>query len=239
MCRSLCTNTDDFLTMESLKVVDHNQFVSYMDKDKFVYGFDVVSLYNLKQGASQGEQIKNPYNRNPIPQDVFTDIKRLMKIMKRIYKSPLDIDIEKDDIAALSIEERTARLFMEMDTHGHYTCMSWFRSLDKQGLIRFVQELADIWYYRASLTPDIRYTISPNDPLRNYSLFVGFLRLEEDIEKVREQVLTVLEALVFSGIDNSARSLGVLYVLQSFTLVNENARETMPWLYEAVAYTMN
>ena len=150
--------------------------------------------------------------------------------------SPLDIEIEKEDVTTLTIPERISRVFMEMDSHGHYTCIDWFASLDKSKLIRLVQEMADIWYYRASLTPEVRYTISPVDPLRSYSLFLGYLRLEEDFEKVQDQVLNVLEALVFNGIDSSARSLGILYVLQSFTLVNQNARDTMPWLYEAVAY---
>ena len=236
MKRSLCTNQEDFLTMEDMQDVDHQQFVSYSDKDGFVYGFDVISLYNLKQSCSQGEVIKNPYNRNPIPQRVFNNVKRLIKIMKKVYLSPLDIEIEKEDVTTLTIPERISRVFMEMDSHGHYTCIDWFASLDKSKLIRLVQEMADIWYYRASLTPEVRYTISPVDPLRTYSLFLGYLRLEEDFEKVQDQVLNVLESLVFSGIDSSARSLGILYVLQSFTLVNQNARDTMPWLYEAVAY---
>ena len=233
--RSLCTNSEDFLTMENLSNVHHHQFVSYIDNDNFVYGFDVLSLYNLKKSC-QEEAVKNPYNRTTIPQEVFVSIKRLMKIMKRVYKSPLDIEIEKEDVTTLSSEERVNRIFMEMDSHGHYTCIHWFNSLGRSELIKFVQELADIWFYRASLTPEVRYTICPHDPLRNYSIFIGFLRLQEDIHAVRERVIKVLESFVFSGMDESARSLGVIYVLQAFTLVNDNAREAMPHFYQSVAY---
>ena len=129
-----------------------------------------------------------------------------MKIMKRVYSSPLDITIEKEDITTLSTEERINRIFIEMDTHGHYTCISWFNSLNRNELIKFVQELADIWFYRASLTPETRYTICPEDPLRNYSLFLAFIRLQEDVNTVREQVLNVVESFVFSGMDDSSRS---------------------------------
>lgn len=233
--RSLCTNNEDFLTMESLSNVHHHQFVSYIDSDKFVYGFDVLSLYNLKKNC-QEETVKNPYNRTTIPQEVFVDIKRLIKIMKRVYKSPLDIEIEKEDTSSLSVEERVNRVFMEMDSHGHYTCTHWFNSLNRLELIKFVQELADIWFYRASLTSEVRYTICPHDPLRNYAIFIGFLRLQEDINAVRERVLHVLESFVFSGMDESSRSLGVIYVLQAFTLVNDNAKEAMPHFYQSVAY---
>jgi len=238
--RSLCTNTDDFLTMEDIKSIRHTQFVSYCDSDVtvdgFVYGFDIISLYNLKQSTPLGEDVKNPYTRTPIPKHVFVQMNRLLKIMKRVYKTPLDIDIEKDDEVNMSISDRVNRVFMEMDSHGHYTCQTWFTLLDRSGLIRFIQELSDIWFYRASLTPAIRYSICPYDPLQHYALFINLLRLEEDIENIREKVIHVIEAMAFSGVDHSARSLGVIYVLQSFTLVSNNARQTMPWLYEAVAY---
>ena len=233
--RSLCTNNEDFLTMEKLSDVHHHQFVSYIDNDNFVYGFDIISLYNLKK-SSHEEAVKNPYNRSTIPHEVFVNIKRLIKIMKRVYASPLDIEIEKEDVNTLSLEERVNRLFIEMDTHGHYTCINWFTSLNRSDLIKFIQELADIWFYRASLTPEVRYTICPQDPLRNYTLFISFLRLQEDVEVIREQVLHVLESFVFSGMDESCRSLGVIYVLQTFTLVNDNARETMPHFYQSVSY---
>lgn len=234
--RSLCTNNEDFLTMENIKDINYQQFVSYSDSDNFVYGFDVISLYNLKQNTTRGEEVKNPYTRREIPTKVFNDIKRLIKIMKRVYNSPLEVEIEKEDENNLSVSDRITRVFMEIDTHGHYTCQSWLLNLDKSGLIRFVQELADIWFYRASLTPEIRYTISPNDPLRHYAIFINMLRLEQNVDRIQENIIHVIESMVFSGIDESARSLGVIYVLQALTLVSHDARQSMPWLYEAVAY---
>ena len=59
---------------------------------------------------------------------------------------------------------------------------------------------------------------------------------EENRDVIRDRVLSVMEALVKSGSNEQNRALGVLYVLQTLTLVNTNARESMPWLYEAVAY---
>ena len=59
---------------------------------------------------------------------------------------------------------------------------------------------------------------------------------EQNMEVIRDRVLGIMEAMVKSGSTEQNRALGVLYVLQTFTLVNINARESMPWLYEAVAY---
>ena len=44
MNRKLCTNNADFVTMEPLEDIKHNQFISFKDVDGFIYGFDIVSI---------------------------------------------------------------------------------------------------------------------------------------------------------------------------------------------------
>ena len=47
MSRKICNNSDDFVTMEPIKEISFHQFISYKDEDGFIYGFDIISLYNL------------------------------------------------------------------------------------------------------------------------------------------------------------------------------------------------
>jgi hypothetical protein len=234
--RGMCTNSSDFLTMEEMKDIPYSQFISYQDEDGFVYGFDILSLHNLKTNTPGNAIVENPYTRSSIKKEVFDKMKRLIKVMQRIYKVSLDVKIEKESEDNIPMSERIARLFMEIDSHGHYSCSNWFTSLDKRNLIRYVSELADIWYYRASLTPETRFMICPHDPFRHLNIFIAMLMAEQNIEVIRDRVLSVMEALIKSGSTEQNRALGVLYVLQTLTLVNTNARESMPWLYEAVAY---
>ena len=42
-----CTNETDFFTLEDIKDIPDAQFFSYKDKDEFIYGFDICSLYNM------------------------------------------------------------------------------------------------------------------------------------------------------------------------------------------------
>ncbi len=42
-----CTNETDFYTLEDIKRIPDEQFFSYKDKDGFIYGFDICSLYNM------------------------------------------------------------------------------------------------------------------------------------------------------------------------------------------------
>lgn len=45
--RSLCTNTEDFYTMDELTDIPMQQFFSFQNKTGFVYGFDILSIHKL------------------------------------------------------------------------------------------------------------------------------------------------------------------------------------------------
>ena len=45
-----------------------------------------------------------------------------------------------------------------------------------------------------------------------------------------------MELMVNSGINNDCKLLGCYYILCALTLVNSEAAEAMPWLYESVSY---
>ena len=57
--RSLCTNATDFFTMDETKDIEADQFFSYKDADGFIYGFDIISLYNLIHKGNSNTIIKN------------------------------------------------------------------------------------------------------------------------------------------------------------------------------------
>jgi hypothetical protein len=48
--------------------------------------------------------------------------------------------------------------------------------------------------------------------------------------------LTVIENLVYSGIDEDHKKLGTLHALSGLTMVSHDARQAMPWLYDSVAF---
>jgi hypothetical protein len=56
-------------------------------------------------------------------------------------------------------------------------------------------------------------------------------------DQLKNRILEILKKLVYDGINDEFRSLGAYYILASLTLVNENASNALPWLYESVSYT--
>jgi len=234
--RKLCTNNADFVTMEPLEDIKFNQFISFKDVDGFIYGFDIVSIYNLF--SKSGSEIKNPYNRAIIPGTVLTNIKILVQLSK-ILKQNLCLKNEDDNMVfslEKTIELRALSLFQNIDSLGNYSDPQWFLSLSRIKIIRFVRELSDIWNYRAQLSMETKINVCPplGDPFRNLS--IAYLHTETNMVNVQKTVLEVLEKIVNTGINCDSKSLGSYYVLGALTLVNETAATSLPWLYQSVSY---
>lgn len=235
--REICTNSTDFFTMDELADIDPLQFFSYKDVDGRVYGFDIISLYNLISKTEKGES-RNPYNRASIPDTVKHDIKSLVRIGK-IINQRVEIEI-KDNINELSlqksIELRTVDLFQKIDMLGNYSNPVWFLSLNRMQLVKTVRELIDIWDYRAQITNEVKRAICPpnGDPFSN--MHIPYLMNENDIDKVRKVVLEVFEKLLNPAATNDNKSLGAIYILGSLTLVNSSAASALPWLYQTFSH---
>jgi hypothetical protein len=236
--RKLCTNADDFITMDPLEEINFHQFISYKDKDEFIYGFDINSLHNLFLKSKNIDLLRNPYNRNIFSESVFNTIKHILHLSK-ILKISINLKFEDDTQNVSnekSIELRSLSLFQNIDALGNYSNPQWFLSLNRNQLIKFVRDLHDIWNYRAELTNEIKCNICPlsGDPFRNLS--IPYIHNEPNMSNVRKVILEVLEKLVNSGVDKDSKALGAYYVLGCLTLVNEYASTSLPWLFQSFIY---
>ena len=139
-----------------------------------------------------------------------------------------------------TILDRTNQLFHHMDQMGNYTHCSWFIQLTSRQLRTFIYELYEIWNYRAQLTIEAKERICPprgnpfidlprhfianfNNPHMHYSY--TFLRIRS---------LSIMEKLAYNAHDDENKKMGILYILSALTLVSEQARDAMPWLYASV-----
>jgi hypothetical protein len=235
--RQLCTNANDFLSMDPLNEIPYEQFFSYKDDDGLIYGFDLLSLHNLIY-KSDG-QLKNPYTTKIIKPDVITNFRTLIRL-SHVLKITISIelrDTSKDVSDKKNIELRAITLFQNIDSLGNYSNAQWFLSLNRNNLIRFLRELIDIWNYRAPLTNLIKRQICPpaGNPFYNINS-LHLLNIMENVDDIKKTVLKCMENMVNSGIDKDSKCLGAYYVLGALTLVSADAATALPWLYQAVAY---
>ena len=227
-----CVNETDFLTMENLKDLDKSQFYSFKDKDGFIYGFDICSLYNL---IVKEKQDRNPYNRNKMPvTKIYEDIKHILKLSK-IFNKKINIKLN-NDISQFSqekqIEMRAINIFQNIDTYGFITDAKWYLDLNRHTLKKFVGELLDIWRYRAQISNETKRKINPQhgDPFFTVNMNV---LLHKCYEVLRKRILDIIEIFITQGEDADAKSLGTYYVLGALTTVSHEAATALPWLYES------
>lgn len=140
------------------------------------------------------------------------------------------------EIRTQSFTDRIHALFMEMDQLGHYTDPSWFTQLEGPGVTRYLRYLQDFWTYRSHLSQELKLRICPLwDPF--ISLLRGAANLYDLTEEhVRNICLSVMEDMVYTGVDVESRMLGSFQVLTCLTLVSHSARQSMIYLYESVSY---
>ena len=231
--REICTNQTDFFTLEELKDTNYEQFYSYKDKDGFIYGFNILSLYNL---IDKSEAI-NPYNRNPFPVTLVPAMRNHIRL-SRVMGINIDIEMKEpnDEITPLKrLELRTLALFQTIDSLGNYSDPTWFLSLSNERLITYMRELYDIWNYRAQLAPEVKLSICPpvGDPFRGTNM--NYLTQLNSFN-LKKLAISTMEKLVNNGNSRDSQSLGAFYVLASLTLVNSHAANALPWLYHSVAH---
>lgn len=239
-----CVNDCDFCTLEPLEEIPYYQFFSFKVKN-MIYGFDICSLYNFITKHQKTKTITldkripdNPYTREQLPICVLQKLNKLIHIAN-VLNMPLELKIEQDN-QDLTLKElnshRSLQLFQEINQLGNYADHEWFLHLTKPRLIIFIRELYDIWNYRAQIPNETKIQIChPNgNPFFNFS-FNFINQMSED--QLKNRILEILKKLVYDGINDDFRSLGAYYILSSLTLVNENAANALPWLYESVSYT--
>jgi hypothetical protein len=233
--KKMCVNDTDFYTLDKITDIPHYQFFSYIDKDNFVYGFDICSLYNLIINGDN--HVKNPYNRIELPKTLTQDLRKLLKLSK-ILNYPTNITIE-DTTKNLTQEQklklRTISLFQKIDELGHYTNSAWLLTLNRIQLIKYIREIIDIWMYRAQLTNDVKKQICPpnGNPFINCNMPNIYIK---NLSELRKIVLHIINNMISKGTTRANCSLGALYCLSALTLVNKDAAEAMPWLYDSVMH---
>tara|TARA_B100001093_G_C26813377_1_gene1008557 strand:- start:504 stop:1544 length:1041 start_codon:yes stop_codon:yes gene_type:complete len=232
--RSLCVNSTDFFTLENIVNIPNNEFFSYKDSDNLIWGFNILSFYNLFKKSDK--DVLNPYNRHKIKYTYFNDIKQIVKL-SALFKIPVNLTLN-NDIENISmkkqIELKCLEIFQYIDELGNYTDINWFLTLNRYNLIKFVRELVDIWQYRAQLTQIVKKEICHpyGNPFRYINLdnliLLNYLSLQKT-------VLSLIEQFIKKGVTKESCNLGASYVLCALTLVNHNAAIALPWFYESVS----
>ncbi len=224
---------EDFLTTETMKEIDYYFFVSFKDTDGFIYGFNIISLFNL----IKKKDLKNPYTRNIFSPELILMVERRIHYNKLLNKTYHEInDTSNTRKMTMTIDDKINELFQKIDSFGNYSQSEWLTSLNNFYLRKFIIELFDIWNYRAQILNEIKLVICPpfGTPFREIPMHIITSTMYIDINTMKKYCYTIVNALVNSAETTQNQNLGAIYVLTALTLVNSEAANALPWLFQSV-----
>lgn len=242
--RSLCVNETDFYTLEPIKNIGFYDFFSYKDSENFTYGFDINSIGTLlnKPGWS-----KNPYNRNKFPYIVTKNVCVLGKLRKIFNKKHKSIQsrspreeciLKMKNIREGNLDSRVQNLFYEIDNLGNYSSREWLNSLNKRELFTMIKYLWEVWTYRANIPTEVKRKICPYFSPFFDGIDPEILNInnpdEPAFHDVKRTCVTIIENIIYTGINTEYKHIGSMHVLTAFTMISQDARDNMPWLYESI-----
>jgi len=230
------TNLEDFETLEPLKSLINLNIISLVDSsddNNNVYGFYIKSYKKLL--LKYKKKAFNPYTRKVIVESENERINLVIKL-NRLLNIP-DDNINNDVIVLTSeskLKFEIHDLIHDINNLGNYADSMWIEGLNKNQIIKYIFELKDIWEYRANLTNQTKFQI--------YKFGNPFFDIPSNLlvsyndTKLKKILINLMRRLISSE-DNNIASLGAFYILGTLTLIEENSRNAMPWLYQSFYYT--
>jgi len=216
--RHNCNNTEDCYELQDISGIEHNNFISYRDSENLFWGFHINTFYNI---ISYNQN--NPYNTKLIPD-----------LIKKNFKKLNYLNSQKKIIAhtkSSALQQRCIDIFQKIDNLDNYTKCEWFLNLERHHLKNMYFYLFDMWNYRLGLNINEKKKYINNIPLFNISYEV--LKKCNNYFKIANITLDVFDKLLTEGKTKSDKATSANWILSVITLVNQDARNAYPWLYQA------
>ncbi len=233
--RSKCTNHTEVLSLCDVADIPWDSYVGYADGDGCIWGFDSDFVTQTARSAqsNHGEQPSNPYNRAPLPVDLFVRMAAIERLERALGRSTGVLCPESSTVQVnVSPAQRAAALFSHLEREtGIISSPEWIMSLEVRDLLRLYRELYDIWHHRAGLSRGVRMSIVPprGEPFQGMSW--ASLQFRSSAEAVLNTILLLCERT--SGMHSPQTDypgVGAHYVLIAMTIVSPGAAAAIPWL---------
>jgi len=218
--RHLCNNSNDCMELMNTLEIPNKAFFSYKDSSNLYWGFHIETFKNI-----QKYNMSNPYNMREISEETK---KQFNKLGNNHGNIKIKFNI-KDKY--LILQEKCITIFQKIDNLNNYTKCSWFLDLSPLSLKKLYYFLFDLWNYRLNLSESSKHKYLTSFPLFNikYEVFKKYT----NYYKIAHIILDIFDRLVSEGNTESDKNTAANWILSVLTLVNTDARNALPWLYQA------
>lgn len=222
--RYKCNNDTDCLSFDKIKDIPNKDMFTYRDTNNNYWAFRLNTLQEILKMNSN-----NPYNTLEIPVKVIEKFNRLLLKIKKYKK----IEIVKEKIVDkhIRLQQKCIDIFQKMDNLKNYTKCEWFLSLNIAQLKELYKQMEDLWNYRLNLNNSQKLRYTSDGKLFTISVH-KFNKLSSKC-KASEILLHEFNRLVTEGQTESDKATACQWILSGLTLVNLDARNSLPWLFQS------
>jgi hypothetical protein len=234
-------NESDFYTMEPINEMEFLQYLNYTEaKSNTSYVFNLHSLMSL---VAKTGNLHNPYTREDMSKPLS---QRLLKIIRLTNILFPDYDLLQEPAQTLVVTPTPTpalpidpsinynglitELFIKIDELGNYTNVMWFLHLSNTQLRVLVLRLYHLWGH---IETGLQRRICPTrNPFGVGNIGAYNVSETRSIAENRAIALRIGETMVYDGELQEHRTLGAMYFLTAMTVVSQEVRQAIPWLYE-------
>ena len=234
-------NDTDFYTMDPIEEINFMHYIHYTELSKdttqsMSYVFNINSLITMMM---KNGKLDNPYTRHNMKKTLGKKMLRIINLTSILFPQndlmKNSVEIEKMHPAIpidpeANYQTMANELFMRIDSLGNYTNVEWFNGLTNNKLCSLILR---IYYFWGFIDRQLKMQICPHkSPFSIDNLGIEMVSTDRTIEENRAIAIRVGETLVYDGATDEYRTLGAMYFVTGITIVCEEAREQMPWLYD-------
>lgn len=231
-------NETDFYTMEPIEEIEFMKYLNYTEANSNTsYVFNVHSLMSL---VAKTGKLQNPYTREDMSKSLSQRLLKIIRLTNIIFP---DYDLLQEPVqtvttipSALPIDPSInyngliTELFVKIDELGNYTNVMWFLQLSNTQLRVLVLRLYHLWGH---IETGLQHRICPRrNPFGVGNIGAYNVSETRSIQENRAIALRIGETMVYDGELQEHRTLGAMYFLTAMTVVSQEVRQAIPWLYE-------
>jgi hypothetical protein len=222
--RHLCNNKTDCLSFDKIEDIDLNEFFSYKDCNKLYWGFKTNTFKEIIK-----RDINNPYSTLEIPDKIKQKFNILLLEIEKYKKVviPKENIINKD----VKLQQKCIDIFQKMDNLKNYTKCEWFLTLNIAQLKELYKQMEDLWSYRLNLNNVQKLKYITDGKL--FTLSVSKFNKLNNRYTIANIILDEFNRLITEGQQEADRATGCQWILSGLTLVNLDARNSLPWLFQS------
>tara|TARA_B100000575_G_C23137730_1_gene661347 strand:- start:1660 stop:2676 length:1017 start_codon:yes stop_codon:yes gene_type:complete len=223
-CRHLVSNQTDCTSLENITDISIGEYFGYKDQSNIYWGFNISTFKELLQF-----NFNNPYNTIAFSDGVKERFNKLLSLYEKNSTVKIPCEVVKDPYVKL--QQKCVEIFQIMDGLKQYTQCRWFLDLNLHQLKELYKQVEDIWNYRINLSPQEKCKYVTDGKLFIYNN--NYIQKINSKLKLANIILDNFKRLVTEGQTVEDRTTGSLWILSGLTIVSNDARNALPWLFQS------